>query len=100
MEQYAADITGRPDFAHRGSRVVVFVDSCYWHGCKEHLRLPQSNREYWLGKVARNRRRDREVTRELRAEGWLVLRVWEHSVKNPRALKWWTSRIRKLIGES
>jgi DNA mismatch endonuclease (patch repair protein) len=92
-----AGIPGKPDFAHRDGRIVVFIDSCFWHGCPEHLRRPASNTDYWQQKVKRNRARDRRVTAELRDAGWKVVRIWEHSVRNPRALKWWLTRIETLL---
>lgn len=97
--RHPVDLVGRPDLVHEASRIVVFIDSCFWHGCKQHLRMPKSNVDYWKKKIARNRRRDREVKRQLESDGWLVLRVWEHSIKNPRALKWWLTRIETLVCE-
>ena|SRR2546421_12517288 len=76
-------LAGRPDFAFPKSRVALFVDGCFWHGCPAHLRMPSSNVEYWRGKVGRNMERDARVTRELEAKGWRVLRMWEHEIKEP-----------------
>ena len=73
-------ILGRPDFVFRECRVVVFVDGCFWHGCPRCYLRPKSNTAYWDQKIARNRRRDRKVTRGLNARGWTVLRIWEHSL--------------------
>ena len=78
---HAKDAAGCPDFVFDAARVAVFVDGCFWHGCPTCHRPPSSNREYWTNKVARNRTRDRRNTRALRAGGWKVLRVWEHSLK-------------------
>ncbi len=50
--------TGRPDFAFPQSRLAVFVDGCFWHGCPKHLRLPASHRTYWVRKIERNVARD------------------------------------------
>jgi DNA mismatch endonuclease (patch repair protein) len=61
--------------AHRKSKTALFIDSCFWHGCHEHLRMPLSNRDYWLQKISRNRLRDLRVNSELRRSGWLVIRV-------------------------
>lgn len=94
-----AELAGRPDIVHPAGRIVIFIDSCFWHGCPKHLRMPKTNQQYWKAKIARNRKRDRKVTQELRANGWLVLRIWEHSVKNPRALAWWLTRIGHLTEE-
>ncbi|MFN3633943.1 MAG: hypothetical protein ACK4U1_13970, partial [Exiguobacterium profundum] len=34
---------GTPDISFPGLRVVVFLDSCYWHGCPLHFKLPKTN---------------------------------------------------------
>lgn len=66
------------DMAFPGSRVAVFVDGCFWHGCPEHATFPKTNQEYWLPKLAANRERDRRQATRIRAAGWRVFRVWEH----------------------
>lgn len=68
----------RPDVVFTRRKIAVFVDGCYWHGCPEHGATPQSNREYWLAKIARNQERDRRADHALRGAGWTVVRVWEH----------------------
>ncbi|MDZ4290052.1 MAG: very short patch repair endonuclease [Prosthecobacter sp.] len=73
-------LLGKPDFVFRRERVVVFVDGCFWHGCPVHGRRPGQNQVYWDAKMLRNKKRDREVTRELRKRGWQVLRVWAHEL--------------------
>jgi DNA mismatch endonuclease (patch repair protein) len=73
-------LTGRPDFVFKHERIAVFVDGCYWHGCKCR-RLPTGNRKYWEEKFQANQARDRRVTRELQAQGWTVVRFWEHQLK-------------------
>ena len=74
-------ITGRPDFIFSRARLAVFVDGCFWHGCRRCRTIPVSNRPFWAAKIAGNRKRDRQVTRRLRKEGWKVLRVWEHELR-------------------
>src|ERR1035441_718027 len=73
-------ILGTPDFAVRGARVVVFVDSCFWHACRYHCRRPKSNVAFWERKLKRNRERDKRITRKYRRLGWTPLRFWEHRV--------------------
>jgi DNA mismatch endonuclease (patch repair protein) len=68
----------RADVVFPRQRVAVFVDGCYWHGCRQHFRMPTRNAEYWAAKIERNKARDRRVSDELGAAGWRVLRVWEH----------------------
>lgn len=70
-------ILGKPDVIFRDLKIAVFVDGCFWHGCPRHRRIPKSRVEFWSEKLAGNERRDRLVSRQLRAKGWKVLRIWE-----------------------
>jgi len=81
----AASLSVRPDFVFRPKRVAVFVDGCFWHGCPRHATRPKQNRAFWDAKIARNRARDRKVSRALRAAGWSVLRIWECALTVKRA---------------
>lgn len=69
----------RADIVFTRWRLAVFIDGCFWHGCPEHSNIPGTHREYWQPKLARNIERDRETTAMLQAEGWQVLRIWEHT---------------------
>ncbi|NJL26105.1 MAG: hypothetical protein HC902_13685 [Calothrix sp. SM1_5_4] len=33
-------LPGRPDFVFPRQRLAVFVDGCFWHGCRWHCRMP------------------------------------------------------------
>lgn len=66
------------DMLFRRSRVAVFVDGCFWHGCPIHHTQARANRPYWSAKVLRNRQRDADTDQRLLEAGWLSLRVWEH----------------------
>ena len=68
----------RSDIAFTRLRMAVFVDGCFWHSCPEHGTIPKSNQEYWLPKLKENVDRDRATDRDLRSDGWKVLRFWEH----------------------
>lgn len=70
-------VFGKPDFVWQQHRTAVFVDGCFWHGCPRCYRPPRANVQYWREKIARNRKRDRKVIRELRENGWQVVRIWE-----------------------
>jgi DNA mismatch endonuclease (patch repair protein) len=69
------------DVAFTRVKVAVFVDGCYWHGCVQHHKVPESNREWWTEKIRRNRLRDEQTTEHLEQLGWRVLRFWEHDVR-------------------
>lgn len=74
-------LKGKPDLAFTRKKVVVFLDSCFWHGCRFHCRFPTANRVYWKTKIERNKNRDKEVTKFYKEKGWTVLRFWEHQIK-------------------
>lgn len=76
-------LPGKPDFVFRRERLAVFVDGCFWHGCRWHCRLPKSRQEYWEPKILRNRARDKAVRALLWQTGWSVHRVWEHALADP-----------------
>ena len=78
-------VRGNPDLVWRRQRIAVFVDGCFWHSCPRHGRAPRSRKEYWLPKLARNVRRDRVVSRGLRAAGWKVIRIWECALVDKHA---------------
>lgn len=72
-----ARLPGTPDFVYRASRLAIFVDGCFWHGCPRCYRRPKQNRPYWNEKILKNKRRDRRTSRRLKLAGWDVLRIWE-----------------------
>lgn len=76
-----AKIFGTPDLLVRKFNLIIFIDSCFWHGCRLHCRAPKSNRDFWEAKFLRNRKRDAAVNRHYRARGWTVMRFWEHQLK-------------------
>lgn len=91
-------LAGTPDFAWPAQKVALFVDGCFWHGCPVCQRSsPTANATYWRAKIERNKRRDRRVARTLRAQGWAVIRVWEHALGGePRLL----ARTRRALSRN
>lgn len=62
------DLPGKPDLVFPRRRKVIFVHGCFWHqhpGCREG-KIPQSRREYWEPKLARNRHRDEAAQTSLK----------------------------------
>jgi DNA mismatch endonuclease (patch repair protein) len=66
------------DIVFTKTKVAVFMDGCFWHGCPEHHTKSGTNASYWAEKVTRNRERDAETNRLLADAGWTVIRIWEH----------------------
>lgn len=68
----------RPDIVFPRLRLAVFVDGCFWHGCRAHRTIPASNAAFWEAKIEGTRKRDLEQVAWLESAGWAVIRVWEH----------------------
>lgn len=81
------DIFCRVDIVFRAARVAVFVDGCFWHGCREHGTQPRTNANYWSAKIARNIERDRANDALLAERGWQVIRIWEHEPADAAAVR-------------
>lgn len=90
-------LPGKPDFVFSRARLTIFVDGCFWHGhqCGRNL-TPRRNTTAWKQKIDATRRRDIQVTRNLRKLGWKVLRIWECdlSQRPTRAIRW----IKRAMG--
>lgn len=71
-------ISGKPDISHKGAKVAVFIDGCFWHGCPEHYSRPAARQEFWDAKLASNRKRRARVLQDL--EGWTIVQAWECKV--------------------
>jgi DNA mismatch endonuclease, patch repair protein len=83
---YRKDLPGRPDIVLPAWKTVVLVHGCFWHGCRKcdrGTRVPKTNTEFWLAKIAENMRRDRRVRKQLTAAGWRVIIVWACETENP-----------------
>ena len=90
------DLPGAPDVVMPGRRLVIFVHGCFWHGhdCARGARVPKANRDYWLGKVGRNRERDARNLEALTTMGWRVETIWECDLKDRAGLE---ARLRVLL---
>ncbi|WP_432476661.1 DNA mismatch repair protein Vsr [Nocardioides sp. GXQ0305] len=73
------------------SKVAVFVDGCFWHGCPEHYKTPSRNSKYWSTKIQGNIARDRDTDAKLEAGGWTVIRAWEH--ERPELVADWVACV-------
>ena len=81
------DLPGHPDVEiapgswSRGRMIIVFVNGCFWHGCKKHYREPRTNAQFWRSKIGRNVVRQNESVMALTMLGYEVAIAWEHELK-------------------
>jgi len=82
------DLPGTPDLVFPRLKKIIFVNGCFWHQhhCRLGAKQPSSNRDYWLPKLARNVKRDRQARARLRKADWDVLVIWECATRPPNAL--------------
>jgi len=91
-------LPGTPDMVFPSRRKIINVSGCFWHmhGCGR-CRIPSSRREYWMGKLERNRARDRRTRRALARMGWGVLTIWECQTTRTDSL---AGRIKRFLGRT
>ena len=84
------DLPGRPDIVLPKHKAIIFVHGCFWHqhskqGCSD-AKVPETNIEYWMAKLERNRERDKKNRADLIKMGWRVLILWECEIKDKAKL--------------
>lgn len=87
-----SNLPGHPDILLSKYRICIFCDGDFFHGYdlnKIESNLKE-NKEYWYNKIKKNQERDRKEEAKLVEMGYVVLRFWEHEIKND---------IRKVMNE-
>ena len=76
------ELLGNPDIVFVSKKIVIFLDGDFWHGYnwKKLKKVPP--RKYWQKKIQKNIDRAKKYNNLLKIKGWVVLRFWEHDVKN------------------
>ncbi|RLQ90219.1 very short patch repair endonuclease [Planomicrobium sp. Y74] len=82
LRRNVKSLYGKPDFALKNIKTVIFIDSCFWHSCPLHGTKPKNNADFREKKLKRNVERDNEVTEYYVKNSWHILRIWEHDFKN------------------
>lgn len=82
-------LPGSPDLVFPGRRKVIWIHGCFWHdhACKNGVRVPKTNVEFWVEKKRQNAARDQRAELELGAMGWGYLVLWECELRDVDALK-------------
>ncbi|HTF80307.1 MAG TPA: very short patch repair endonuclease [Cytophagales bacterium] len=77
-------LMGKPDIQLLRYNIVIFIDGDFWHGFDWENRRHKinSNKNFWIPKIERNMQRDKQVNAALSQQGFIVLRFWEHEIKN------------------
>lgn len=110
---HVKDIPGKPDIVLPKYRALIVIHGCFWHGhdCR-YFKTPQTNRDFWINKIASNALRDKRNMELQLGLGWRVLVVWECAVRAsmkespvincvPLAAQWITGRSRRAqVNES
>ena len=78
---HPSTVPGRPDVAHGPSKVAVFVDGCFWHGCPRHYRQPASRVDFWSKKLTYVTNLRKRTLAKLEALGWHAVEIWECDIR-------------------
>jgi DNA mismatch endonuclease, patch repair protein len=74
-------LPGKPDIVFTKKKITIFIDGCFWHKCPICFQEPETRKEFWMKKIGTNVERDLKNTKQLKEEGWTVLRFWEHEIR-------------------
>lgn len=80
-------LPGHPDIVLTKYRICIFCDGDFFHGY-DYARIAgqlKTHKDFWDRKIRRNRERDRKVDLLLVDMGYVVLRFWEHEIKEDLA---------------
>ena len=76
----------KADFFLKKINLIININGCYWHnhGCV-HSRIPEKNTNYWLSVFEKNKARDYENTKKLKALGYKIINIWECVLNDEKA---------------
>ena len=76
-------VYGRPDLTFKRNKLAIFVDSEFFHGkdWETSKFVIKTRRDFWWKKIESNIERDVVVNKQLKENGWTVLRFWTTEVK-------------------
>ncbi len=95
-----SEIEGKPDVVFLKEKMVIFIDGCFWHGCTIcNKKLPETNREYWAKKISHNVELANNHDQKLIADGWTVIRIWEHDIKDKGTMQRIKSEVKQALNK-
>jgi DNA mismatch endonuclease (patch repair protein) len=86
---------GSPDIILPSKKIAIFLHGCFWHKCPIHYKEPKTKKKFWIPKIEKNVKRDREVTNQLKKDGYKVIRFWEHDVE--KNISWCINKIEENL---
>jgi DNA mismatch endonuclease (patch repair protein) len=66
------------EVAFCGLHVATFVYDCFRQYCSNHATWRKETQEFWSTKIEASIVQDRDTDGRLKAEGWMVVRMWAH----------------------
>jgi DNA mismatch endonuclease (patch repair protein) len=91
-------LPGKPDIVLKKYKTVIFIHGCFWHGhegCKYFV-IPKTRTEWWLNKIAINKKNDSRNVNSLILDDWEVIVIWECELKKNKRDKTLKQLIVKL----
>lgn len=91
-------LPGKPDIVLKKYKTVIFIHGCFWHGhegCKYFV-IPKTRTEWWLNKIAINKKNDNRNVNSLILDDWEVIVIWECELKKNKRDKTLKQLIVKL----
>ena len=94
-------LPGVPDFLLKKINFIININGCYWHnhGCV-HSRIPEKNTNYWLSVFQKNKARDYENTKKLKALGYKIINIWECVLNDEKAKAQTFKNLERIINGS
>ena len=92
-------LIGNPDIALINKKIAIFIDGEFWHGYhwNQKKKKIKANRRYWIPKIERNIKRDKQNAKKLKRAGWRVVRFWQHQIN--KDLSKCIKKIKKIMKE-
>jgi len=95
---HVKNLPGKPDIVLPKYKTVIFVHGCFWHGhdgCKR-ASIPETNTEWWLKKIQKNKQVDIKNASLLKNQGWKVITIFQCKLKPQKKEIYLENLIRSL----
>ncbi len=77
-------VYGKPSISFKARKLAVFCHGDFWHGYNYDADACffRKNELFWSEEIPQKIGQDKEITETLENQGWRVLRLWEHEIKD------------------